>query len=55
MSYTKEQITEAFKKWFDRQIELEGPEFTGTVTEMSHIESADYLCDLMDADKTTEQ
>ena len=54
MSYTKEQITEAFKKWIDRQIELEGHQFTGIATEMSHIESADYLCDLMDADKTTE-
>lgn len=54
MSYTKEQITEAFKKWFDRHIEKEGPSFTGTVTEMSHIESSDYLCDLMDAVKKTE-
>lgn len=52
--YTKEQITEAFKKWFDNQIKEEGHYYTGTITENQHIESADYLCDLMDADKTTE-
>ena len=56
MGYTKDQIVAAFKEWHSVYVNKEGcTQYSGELTDNSHVEYGDYLCELMDKQSSSDK